>query len=452
MHTIPTYRVWACLVLLIPMNSSAQLSPGELTEAHQQLEGIRNCTACHDLGQKVSNQKCLECHELIGALIDEGKGMHAHPSVSQQDCFDCHSEHHGRTFDMVRFDYDAFDHDITGYQLEGAHDNIDCRACHIPENIVYSELANDPNTFLGLDTDCLSCHEDVHRGSLSPDCVSCHSMNSFTPASFFDHQEAQFALNGAHIDVSCVECHPIWSENGVRTQQFSDIAHESCISCHDNPHTSHKVNDCNECHTELSFSTFTGDRFFDHSITSFEMTGQHLEVACFECHNENLSTSEIFRDFRATSEQDCKQCHQDVHEGSFGNQCADCHTSTGFSLIKDVTRLDHSLTDFPLVGLHLNVDCGSCHTTESFTDPFPFENCTDCHNDSHNGQFTSQGIVQSCDACHTLDYDFSYTTFDSEDHEQSSFVLKGGTFGNTLYRLPSYRKYLDFQRVRESVH
>ena len=420
------YGCLVCLILMISTHLQGQLSPGKLTEAHQQLEGIRNCTVCHDLGQKVSNQKCLDCHEFIDLLIDEGRGMHAHPSVNQQDCFDCHSEHHGRGFDMVRFDQDGFDHKITGYQLEGQHNQIDCRLCHNPQHIVFSEVADKPNTFLGLDTECMSCHEDVHQGSLSPDCASCHSMNSFQPATFFDHSNAQFGLNGAHQDVSCLECHPILEENGIRTQQFTNIDHETCISCHESPHRSNRVGDCMQCHTERSFSEFTGDQFFNHSITAFDLTGKHQDLSCFECHSKTQSASSVFKDFQISSEHDCVQCHQDVHSGNFGNQCVDCHTTQDFSLIRDMTRFDHSLTDFPLIGLHQDVDCRNCHTEQSFTDPIPHENCTDCHSDAHDGQFTSNEVVQSCNDCHSLEYDFSYTTFDSEDHQDASFILRGG--------------------------
>ena len=87
---------------------AAQLSPGELSNAHKDLEGISNCTKCHDLGSKVSNTKCLECHKEIKSRIDRNEGFHVSWEVKGKDCATCHSDHHGRKFDMIRFDENTF--------------------------------------------------------------------------------------------------------------------------------------------------------------------------------------------------------------------------------------------------------------------------------------------------------------------------------------------------------
>ena len=105
--------------------SYGQISPGDLSEAHAELEGMSNCTLCHDLGDKVSDRKCLDCHTEIQSLINNNRGYHAESTVKAKDCFECHSDHHGRKFDMVRFDEDNFDHDLTGYGLEGKHEEVD---------------------------------------------------------------------------------------------------------------------------------------------------------------------------------------------------------------------------------------------------------------------------------------------------------------------------------------
>ena len=82
---------------------------------------------------------------------------------------------------MIRFDKDAFDHNLTGYLLEGQHDVIDCKECHAPDNINDLELKKRENTFLGLNKECLSCHEDFHQQTLSSDCISCHDFSAFRP-------------------------------------------------------------------------------------------------------------------------------------------------------------------------------------------------------------------------------------------------------------------------------
>ena len=151
---------------MLIINASAgfgQISPGDLSEAHADSEGISNCTQCHELGEKVTNAKCLECHSEIQSFITLNKGYHANVEVVNQDCFECHSEHHGRKFDMVRFDEDNFNHDQTSYILEGKHEIIDCRQCHVADNISDLDLKQRKNTFLGLEQECLSCHDDYHQ-------------------------------------------------------------------------------------------------------------------------------------------------------------------------------------------------------------------------------------------------------------------------------------------------
>ena len=134
LHIIILMSLW-----VIP-NTQAQISPGDLTNAHAELEGIGNCTQCHTLGQQISDSKCLDCHQEIKTRMDEKRGYHASKEVRGKDCATCHSEHHGRRFDMVRFDEDNFDHNLTGYELTGGHNKIDCRECHIPEFIEDREL------------------------------------------------------------------------------------------------------------------------------------------------------------------------------------------------------------------------------------------------------------------------------------------------------------------------
>ena len=62
------------LTLVTYNNLNAQVSPGKLSEAHSDLEGIANCTKCHILGDDVSNDKCLDCHRIVRNLIAEKKG------------------------------------------------------------------------------------------------------------------------------------------------------------------------------------------------------------------------------------------------------------------------------------------------------------------------------------------------------------------------------------------
>ena len=414
------------LVLLSLMASGvhAQLSPGDLTTAHAALEGMSNCTQCHDLGNKVTNAKCLECHKEIRALITRKKGYHASRAVAAKDCFSCHSEHNGRKFEMVRFDEKTFDHDLTGYGLKGGHKVIDCRECHMPDNIQDKELRARAKTFLGLDQACLSCHDDFHQNTMSKDCLQCHGMDAFKPAGKFDHERTDFKLHGGHVQVDCKECHKITERNGKAFQEFADVPHADCKACHQDPHAAHFTSACSQCHVDDSFQTFAGMGRFDHNATKFRLNGKHKTTDCFACHKSAGDPLTVFQDRAGVAVNQCATCHEDVHEGKFGTDCAKCHQEKGFAALRSMDLFDHKLTGYPLQGKHVGVDCKKCHT-EHFTDPIAFDACNKCHEDYHKGEFAENGVSPDCVECHFLTDGFDVPMFSMEQHARTAFPLDG---------------------------
>jgi len=200
----------------------SQISPGKLTSPHAKLEGMSNCTACHDLGKKVSSEKCLECHKEIKSLIDREKGYHSSIEIKGKECFTCHNEHHGRAFQMIHFDTLKFNHQLTGYDLKGKHAKVSCSKCHKNEFVkTKSSQKTAGKSYLGLDTKCLSCHVDYHQKTLSEDCASCHGQDSFKPTTGFKHQTTKFPLNGKHAEVACLKCHPKEVKEGKEFQKLS---------------------------------------------------------------------------------------------------------------------------------------------------------------------------------------------------------------------------------------
>jgi len=442
---------WAYSFLLISISiaSSGQISPGKLSTAHAHLEGISNCTQCHDLGNKVPDQKCLDCHTEIDILIQADRGFHVSSEVSSKNCIDCHNEHHGRKFDMVRFDEEAFDHALAGYKLEGNHAIIECRDCHQPEYISDAEIKKRENTFLGLGTECLDCHDDYHQESLGNDCLQCHNFDGFDPASKFDHNEANFVLRGAHSNVDCIECHPISVRNGSDFQQFTGLDFNNCVDCHSDPHNGQLKGSCTQCHTEKSFTTFIGKGKFDHNSTNFELRGSHKTVNCFECHAESSDASTVFQDMLNVPENNCIECHDDVHEGKFGTDCIKCHTEESFYSLKEMDFFDHSVTDYPLLGLHEGVDCKSCHT-ERLTEPIDYSECKNCHDDYHNGEFVENGISPDCNDCHILEEKFTYTTYGFEEHNTSSFPLEGAHLATPCFACHVDEDHWSFRSIGQS--
>ncbi|HNS11452.1 MAG TPA: hypothetical protein PKM97_02470 [Bacteroidia bacterium] len=405
-------------------NSNGQISPGELSIAHASLEGMSNCIKCHDLGDKVSSKKCLDCHTEIKSLVSQNRGYHSNVNVKNKECISCHSEHHGRTFDMTRFDEKQFDHNLTKYKLEGQHAKIDCRDCHKSDNIKDPEIKKRQNTYLGLDKKCLSCHDDFHQKTLSNDCIKCHDFEAFRPASLFDHNKTDFKLKGKHIEVKCDLCHEMGTKNGKEFQIFADIPHNKCSDCHSDPHQDNFVNSCAECHTENSFTDFIGRKNFNHNKTNFTLKGKHNNLDCFKCHKNTMDPATIFNDLIAVKENDCASCHKDVHETKFGNDCAKCHTEKGFTSMRTMDFFNHNLTDYPLEGKHINVDCKKCHT-EKTTKEIDFTRCSNCHTDYHEGEFIKNGIIEDCDNCHSLTAGFNVSLYTIERHQTNNFKLEG---------------------------
>ncbi|MEO1257391.1 MAG: cytochrome c family protein [Bacteroidota bacterium] len=414
----------AVFTCLFGANTFGQLSPGDLASSHAHLEGISNCTQCHALGQKVSNAKCLDCHSEIKVRLDRQAGFHASKDVRAQDCATCHSDHHGRKFDMVRFNEDSFDHNLTGYKLTGAHEKIDCRDCHTSERILDEELKDRIETFLGLGTECINCHEDYHQNTLDNDCTKCHSTDAFSPASLFDHANTQFALLGKHQDVECIECHQMETRNGEEFQRFADVPFTNCNSCHDDAHNNNLGTDCKQCHIEESFSSHRRLNRFNHTKTGFTLKGQHRNIDCYSCHAPQSRPIDIFQDNLGIAADNCVACHEDIHKGKFGVSCIDCHTEESFRVAGSLDNFDHGLTNFALEGKHETVDCRQCHISESFTDPLPHNTCAECHSDYHEGAFVDGASRPDCVECHKVD-GFSPSLYTIEAHAKSDFPLDG---------------------------
>jgi len=137
-----------CVVLFAGYNLSAQISPGDLANVHAYLEGVSNCTKCHDVGNKVTREKCLACHDDIKQNIINKKGYHASAEVKGKACVVCHNDHHGRNFKIIRFDKKTFKHSKAGFDLKGAHAKQECKACHKPAFIKDARLKTKSTTYL----------------------------------------------------------------------------------------------------------------------------------------------------------------------------------------------------------------------------------------------------------------------------------------------------------------
>jgi hypothetical protein len=405
------------IIFFIALNFTslfAQISPGDLTTVHEKLEGLSNCTKCHILGEKVQNSKCLDCHSEIKKLISSGKGYHSSGEAKGKDCSNCHSEHHGRSFKIINFNPGNFRHNKAGFELTGRHLKIECNDCHTDE-LIKNKIKGRKNSYLGLETECISCHEDYHLGTLSEHCSSCHNTMSFKTPDKFNHDNTAFKLTGAHISVDCIKCHPKEIVEGNEFQKFKGLSFSNCTPCHKDVHAGKFGIDCKSCHETGSFRTIKMQAF-DHDKTDFPLEGKHKLLECSECHKSKQIAGIKLKHGR------CTNCHEDYHEGEFASHgkvrdCAECHIETGFkpSLF---TIEDHAQINFELTGAHLAVSCKNCHFNN---DKWHFKisdtKCIGCHQNIHGNEIDSKRMINGCITCHFTDnwrkieYDHKITGF-----------------------------------------
>lgn len=434
-----------CIVAYGPAAPAARaqvVSPGPLTRAHAQLEGLRSCTRCHELRQPgASRDRCLACHTPLRDRIARGVGLHGR--MAERDCGSCHKEHVGRGADIVRFDPDAFRHAETGFELRGAHAAAPCRDCHrasllsAPDVRRYeggSDFAD--RTFLGLGTRCVDCHrrDDPHDGQFGARaCTDCHGEDEWAAVDRFDHGRTEYPLTGEHRRVDCEACHT--REEGNDVVRFADLPAATCATCHADPHRGAMAGSCESCHSTRGWravdATAVGDRF-DHGRTRFPLAGGHARVDCAACHGRPAPVGPTTRirhvpgeataAFPKPASERCTSCHVDVHDGDFApgrRECSSCHGVDRWAPVTFGIARHAAETGFPLDGAHLALLCSSCHTVERAPAAtgrpvhvrfdVPAARCADCHvdDDPHGGQFAGR----SCAACHTT-RSFEVAAFD----------------------------------------
>ncbi|MBK6911008.1 MAG: hypothetical protein IPH10_08810 [bacterium] len=359
-----------------------------------------------------ANRRCAECH---------GENSFA---IASAVCVDCHRDDFAATMapNHVSLDFphgcsqchttsnwaSDFNHQVSDFPLTGRHVETSCTECH------------GGGLFDGLNESCWSCHAADYEITDTPDhaeiqlphdCQSCHTAQSWD-ATFEHNLDTPYELTGAHLQVGCKECHVSGILRGTPSQ---------CVDCHladYNGTTSpdHEATgigtQCLDCHT-----TEAWDQAFDHSSTSFPLTGQHVQASCQQCHVGGV--------FEGTPSQ-CVDCHLADYDGTtspdheatgIGTQCLDCHATEAWD-----QAFDHNATAFPLTGQHVQASCQQCHVGGIF-EGTPSQ-CVDCHLADYNGTTSpdheATGIGTQCLDCHTTEsWDQAF------DHNSTSFPLTG---------------------------
>jgi hypothetical protein len=340
-------------------------NPGPLsTHGDRTLDGVTShadiggeCKACHTAPWEPETMadRCLVCHVEIAIQMNDSATVHG--VLFQNDpglaCRHCHPEHRGPDAPLTVMEDVPFPHEVVGFSLRAhqrtaAQAPFQCDDCH----------QNDITSF--APESCDTCHRQTdqvfmtaHTLSFGSACLDCHDgVDRFDER--FDHNLFSFQLVGGHASLACVQCH-------VNVRNLVDFAAtpQDCYSCHhaDEPHEGRFGTDCAACHTVDGWTPAA----FDHNLSSFPLTGAHVDVACESCHTtgqfQGLSTA-------------CVACHAEPesHAGQFGTECAACHNTTAWTPAE--FNGQHA---FPL-NHGGGATCATCHPSS-----FTAYTCYGCH-------------------------------------------------------------------------
>ncbi|MDH4262268.1 MAG: cytochrome c3 family protein [Spirochaetia bacterium] len=364
-------------------------SPGPLTLGHKTFDNScfkchmplisasTSCLGCHESTQKsIKNKtgfhgnmleedvkKCIRCHtDHAGAQkliikdarkvnqfshdlekIREKNFLAASPELNQV------KEEYTKLWEKVSSESDwenrfkvlktDFDHKLTGYPLIGEHAKVKCEDCHknTKDFRVDAKEGLIPSFSLEkvMNKDfCYSCHKKDddgkkgHKGEYGKNCASCHTIGggvekgwkALVPKIRKHHQDKKHELIGHHKKTSCIKCH--------KSIPFTKkIEETTCYYCHEKLdkkfHEQSLGKRCEDCHTPESFRKST----FDHQKTKFPLKFTHKKVKCQKCHFQWDEAKLKPKIYKSLANSVCFDCHarDDVHHGTFKNDCAQCH-------------------------------------------------------------------------------------------------------------------------------
>ncbi len=388
------------------------------------------CWQCHTPAHMLTARKALiKYNDSSKSFFGQSPACspcHSDPHKGRlgNECTECHNVENWKAVKQ-------FDHSQTRYPLSGLHAKVPCEQCHKPDSPGGQPRYQNMNF-----STCSGCHRDPHRGEFKKGCDSCHTTSGWKTllAGFdFDHSKTKYPLLGQHALVACSACH-------VKDDFKNPVPFAACKDCHNpDPHKGQfaarpQKGECVECHTVDGWkpSLFGVEQ---HNASQYPLKGQHIQVACGNCHIPAAKDTNYKLPFAQ-----CSACHKDPHDNQFAaapydNRCEPCHTVQDWHRTT-YTIAKHNNSRFPLLGAHAAVPCSDCHKAGlgGRTDKIlPFQladfRCTACHNDAHRGEFSEQmarkradGSPSGCAACHSIKSWGDITGF---DHSKTKYPLLG---------------------------
>jgi hypothetical protein len=425
-----------------------------------------NCAQCHSvLGWQVSMQsvrqhfnrfpllgahavvECEECHKnsAVGNYLGLSTACSScHLSDWQQTTNPAHASA-GTTFAASNctscHNFDSwlnanFNHSSTGFLLTNGHANVACSLCHINNNynltIAPTDCGNSQCHLTTWQQTTGPVHSSAGPAFAATNCSTCHTTVGWTTAPF-DHSTTGFALTGMHmspVPTPCIACHV--ANNYTLTST-------ACYGCHTadwqgtttlggsvpNHITAGFPQDCSVCHSTANWTAAA----FNHSSTTFPLTGAHTTVVCAQCHvNGNYS---------GTLPTDCYSCHTADWQSTttlggpvpnhissgYPTTCASCHTTASWL----GAAFNHTTTGFPLTGAHVTVACNLCHISSAT----PPADCYSCHTSDWNSTVTLGGMVPNHNAASQVAGTQFVTSSCSSCHTTTNWL--GATFNHSLW-------------------
>jgi hypothetical protein len=368
--------------------------------------------------------RCTDCH--ADAHLGQLKPLAG--DAEPPDCRRCHDS----TSFTAPPRFDLAEHEATRFPLKDAHQAVACRRCHPEDPSLSARIGQELRRWLAaagrparfslvrfeapgrLDR-CESCHADPHAGQfLDPaGCPSCHKPGSFHELAFDHDKGSRFPLEGKHKKVACAACHKVETIGGAVRYRPLPMA---CPDCHADPHLEQlsepgKRAECARCHTPAGFKP----ALFIHEppATTFRLVGKHRELECARCHPAVQVARGVTASRYKPVPKECAGCHEDLHHGSLGPRCEECHRPDGFR----GARYDHAeKTGFALTGAHARTRCAACHSPDQ-PGALP-RACAACHKDPHGG-----ALGERCEECHSTDGWAS--RYDARAHARTAFPLNG---------------------------
>jgi hypothetical protein len=281
-------------------------------------------------------------------------------------------------------------HNETAFPLDGRHRDVACESCH--RQSIYK----------GTPTTCYDCHwvrrqDDRFRLQLGSQCEQCHRTTTWSAVRWDHTAMTGMPLGVAHRQLSCQSCH---------TNDTFRAAQTGCFSCHQQDYQATRTPNhaaagfptaCETCH-RVDAGSFQQARF-DHGAV-FPLVGVHAVQTCASCHTNNV--------FRGTS-RECVGCHRPLYDrtttpshaaAGFPTTCENCHRPTDPSWGGN-GGFNHSAV-FPLVGVHAQQACASCHVNNVFRGTS--RECVGCHRPLYDRTSTpnhaAAGFPTTCENCH----------------------------------------------------